>query len=259
MRAREIEGSSSPQPTTFTANGLGLLNFGLPLKILPTELYTACVAKQRDLVLRALTTQDLVVCIMVSVASHLEQLSYQQQSHGQITRHHKPNSLSWTRQTQHHSPLPSPPLEQPPQFPAALTGSPGSVEASAQFARVGPYVVQTTPADKQLCMDTRTGHTLACQVYDLKTFHEKAHLFFSGLEGVHPVLDIQVTDKNAFVISNPTYGDLHQYLRQKRRLSETQAAPLFRQLVKLVCKAHSRGVALRDIKLKKIVFEDKQR
>lgn len=101
--------------------------------------------------------------------------------------------------------------------------------------------------------------TLACQAYDLKTFHSKAHLIFAGLDGVHPMLDVQVTDENAFVISNPTYGDLHQYLRQRRRLSETQAAPLFQQLVRLVCKAHARGVALRDIKLKKIVFEDQQR
>lgn len=108
-------------------------------------------------------------------------------------------------------------------------------------------------------MDTRSGQTLACHVYDLKTFHSKAHLFFAGLEGVHPILDVQVTSENAFVISNPTYGDLHQYLRQRRRLSETQAAPLFQQLVRLVYKAHRRGIALRDIKLKKIVFEDQQR
>ena len=200
---------------------------------------------------------DLVCCIMVSIASQLEQLSYQQPSHGQVAQHHKPNSLSWTRQQIPHPTLPSPPLEQTPQFPpVAAFVSAGVADTSVQFVHVGPYVVQ---ADKELCMDTRTGQTLACQVYDLKTFHEKAHLFFSELEGVHPILDVQLTDKNAFVVRNPTYGDLHQYLRQKRRLSETQAAPLFRQLVRLVYKAHSRGIALRDIKLKKIVFEDKQR
>lgn len=109
------------------------------------------------------------------------------------------------------------------------------------------------------CVDSRTGRTLACHVYDLKTFHSKAHLLLADLEGVHPVLDIQIAGENAFVISNPVYGDLHQYLRQKRRLSETQAAPLFQQLVRLVCKAHARGIALRDIKLKKIVFEDPER
>lgn len=123
-------------------------------------------------------------------------------------------------------------------------------------------MVQASTADRELdriCVDTRTGKTLACHVYDLKTFHSKAHLFFSGLEGVHPILDAQVMGENVFVISNLTYGDLHQYLRQKKRLSETQAAPLFQQLVRLVYKAHARGIALRDIKLKKIVFEDQQR
>lgn len=191
---------------------------------------------------------------MFSVASHREQPSHQQQQHGQVAHNHKPNSLSWTQQTPRFQSTPSqaqtPPL---PPSPRVLSGT------SAQFVQVGPYVVQTSLSEKELCIDARTGKTLACQVYDLKTFHTKAHLFFSGLEGVHPILDVQVTEENAFVISNPTYGDLHQYLRQKRRLSETQAAPLFRQLVQLVFRAHSKGIALRDIKLKKIVFEDKQR
>lgn len=188
---------------------------------------------------------------MVSIVSHLEQLSYQQPQHGQVAQHNVPNSLSWTQQQHPLHILPTPlPLPSP-----ALT----VVNTSAQFSRIGPYVIQTTPADKELCLDTRTGKTLAYQVYDLKTFHSKAHLFFAGLEGVHPILDVQVTGENAFAISNPTYGDLHQYLRQRRRLSETQAAPLFQQLVRLVYKAHTRGIALRDIKLKKIVFEDKQR
>ena len=205
-----------------------------------------------------LSLDHLSFCIMVSIVSHLEQLSYQQPHHGQAAQHHKPNSLSWTQQ-QTLPTLPSPQQEQPPPLPPALTVNPGLVDTSAQFVRVGPYIIQTSPADKELCMDTRTGQTLACQVYDLKTFHSKAHLFFAGLEGVHNTLDVQVTGENAFVISNPTYGDLHQYLRQRRRLSETQAAPLFRQLVRLVYKAHARGIALRDIKLKKIVFEDQQR
>ncbi len=61
------------------------------------------------------------------------------------------------------------------------------------------------------------------------------------------------------VISNLIYGDLHQYLRERKRLTEVQAAPLFQQIVRLVRDAHSRGIALRDIKLKKFVFEDKAR
>ena len=133
-----------------------------------------------------------------------------------------------------------------------------------QCVRVGPYVIQASQQGDvkdtdHCCVDSRTGRTLACHVYDLKTFHSKAHLLLADLEGVHPILDVQVAGENAFVISDPTYGDLHQYLRQKRRLSETQAAPLFQQLVRLVCKAHARGIALRDIKLKKIVFEDQER
>ena len=55
------------------------------------------------------------------------------------------------------------------------------------------------------------------------------------------------------------YGDLHQHLRQKQRLHETEAVLLFKQLVRLVCNAHAKGIALRDIKLKKIVFEDQRR
>ena len=240
------------------------VEFWTPLRICVLrffELHTLVNRKSRGAV-------SLALCSMVSIVSHLEQLSYQQQQHhGQITHHHqvyhrqKPNSLRWSQQQQQlPSPLPSPPQEQPPQAPHARLPIPPGV----QYVHVGPYVIQASQQGDvkdidHRCVDSRTGRTLACHVYDLKTFHSKAHLLLADLEGVHPVLDVQIAGENAFVISNPTHGDLHQHLRQKRRLSETQAAPLFQQLVRLVCKAHARGIALRDIKLKKIVFEDQER
>ena len=62
-----------------------------------------------------------------------------------------------------------------------------------------------------------------------------------------------------FVIGSRTYGDLHNYLKQHKKLSEVQAAPIFRQILTLVRDAHRKNIALRDLKLKNFVFEDPER
>lgn len=125
------------------------------------------------------------------------------------------------------------------------------------------YLVQainTENTDNDLCklaFDVNSGQVLNFRVYDLRTFNTKAHLIFSGVLGVCQVGDVKMDSSNVFVFTERTYGDLHQYLRGKKKLSESVAAPLFKQIVQLVCNAHSHNIALRDIKLKKFVFSDK--
>lgn len=143
--------------------------------------------------------------------------------------------------------------------------SPAEVEETTEACTaVGRYFVPMSAlrgvAQSTLCTDSSTGEQLSCRVYDYKFFQSKAALFSTGyVKGVHPIQDVRLTETRAFAFSKTNYGDLHQYLRERKRLSEVEAAPLFRQIVELVRDAHSQAIALRDIKLKKFIFEDEMR
>lgn len=118
--------------------------------------------------------------------------------------------------------------------------------------------VQVKPKEIK-CLDSTTGEELSCRVYDRKFYHLKAALFFIGADVVHKTKDIVSAENHVFVFSNASYGDLLQYIREKKRLKEMETASLFRQIVELVKNAHSCGIALRDVKLEKFVFEDTKR
>ena len=62
-----------------------------------------------------------------------------------------------------------------------------------------------------------------------------------------------------YLLSPASYGDLHSYLRSKRRLKETEARTLFRQAAQAVFDCHRHGVVLTDLKLRRFVFADPQR
>lgn len=55
------------------------------------------------------------------------------------------------------------------------------------------------------------------------------------------------------------YGDMHTYVRSRKRLSEDELRRLFPQLLGAVSHCHQHGVILRDLKLRKFVFTDKSR
>lgn len=57
----------------------------------------------------------------------------------------------------------------------------------------------------------------------------------------------------------PKQGDLHSYVRQRKRLRESEARRLFRQMCEVVKSCHEQGIVLRDLKLRKFVFADSER
>lgn len=183
---------------------------------------------------------------MFSLVSHLEALGQQQQRKQLLcTSHHDRTTASQLQSKEHSQQI-------IPFAPGTPLLSLGEYLVPAQ--RLAPESEASQP-----CIDGRTSEPLNVRVYDMKTFQSKSHLFLSTIQGVHRIRDIRVAGENVFVISGWTYGDLHHYLREKKRLNEAQAAPLFKQIVSLVLDAHSQGVALRDIKLKKFVFEDPEK
>ena len=169
---------------------------------------------------------------MVSLASYLQQLASQQidSSVGHVATYTRP----------------------PPPLPF----SPGS-----QLLSLGHYVVNVSvkDGDHHPCYDRRSGQTLNSRVYSLREFQNLAPLMYKDIEGVHKVSDVTKLDDQVYVFSTQPYGDLHNFLKQHRKLKEGLAASIFRQIVLLVQDAHRKNVVLRDLKLKKFVFADPEK
>ena len=80
-----------------------------------------------------------------------------------------------------------------------------------------------------------------------------------GHEGINQVQKIIVGQSMTFILFNQAYGDLHSYVRTKRRIREPEAADLFKQVVTIVADCHANGIILRDLKLRKFIFSDKEK
>ncbi|CAB0029997.1 unnamed protein product [Trichogramma brassicae] len=66
-------------------------------------------------------------------------------------------------------------------------------------------------------------------------------------------------DHQRYLLLEGHYGDLHAYVRSRRRLREVEARELFKQATEAVMRCHEEGVVLRDLKLRKFVFADEAR
>ncbi len=67
------------------------------------------------------------------------------------------------------------------------------------------------------------------------------------------------TPSHAYVIFEPHYGDLHAYMKIKKRLDESEAKLIFKQCAEAVSECHKNGIVVGDIKLKKFVFVNAER
>ena len=65
--------------------------------------------------------------------------------------------------------------------------------------------------------------------------------------------------KNTYVLFVHHYGDLHSYLRRRRGLQESEAGPLFRQIMLAVQHCHREGLVLHDLSLRNFVFKNPEK
>ena len=88
------------------------------------------------------------------------------------------------------------------------------------------------------------------------------------MKHIHPIIlvysfillqEVVVGQKHIYLVFPPCHGDMHCYVRTRRRLREPNARHLFRQIVAAVHEAHVKGIVLRDLKLRKFVFTDESR
>jgi len=102
----------------------------------------------------------------------------------------------------------------------------------------------------------------ACvQVFPLDQYRDSLSPYWQvdAHEHIATSKEIILGQTKAYILFPKSYGDLHSYVRQKKRLGESEARTLFRQIVSAICHCHVNGVILRDLKLRKFVFEDVER
>lgn len=111
------------------------------------------------------------------------------------------------------------------------------------------------------CIDTITEETYFCRECSTSTSTLiEAHHRLKDSIFVTPVYHVIHTQTpKVYLLSPASYGDLHSYLRSKRRLKENEARNLFRQAAQAVFDCHRHGVVLTDLKLRRFVFADPQR
>lgn len=85
------------------------------------------------------------------------------------------------------------------------------------------------------------------------------HRLEEGCDAISKVQEVILSPKSFYLIMPPTYGTVHSYLLAKKKLREPEAANIFRQMVQAVQFCHEKGIVLRDLKMGKFVFHDKER
>lgn len=73
---------------------------------------------------------------------------------------------------------------------------------------------------------------------------------------INQVQEVLICGREALIIFMTGFGDLHSFVRQKKRLKESEAVSLFHQIATIVANCHEEGIVLRDIKLRKFIFAD---
>lgn len=99
------------------------------------------------------------------------------------------------------------------------------------------------------------------QIFSLQRYREAlaAYWCVDSHENINQISEIILGQTNAYVFFEKNYGDLHTYVRDRRRIKESEAKKLFAQIVSAVQHCHNCGIILRDLKLRKFVFKNEQR
>jgi tribbles-like protein len=86
-----------------------------------------------------------------------------------------------------------------------------------------------------------------------------AHYRLDSQPRVSSLHEVVVGNRYLYLVYPKAHGDLHSYVRSRKRLRESEAKRLFKQIAETVQVCHRNGIVLRDLKLRKFVFADAQR
>ena len=129
---------------------------------------------------------------------------------------------------------------------------------------VGKYILIESPNESfNLAFHTETNEQFFWKKFDQRDHMKKLepYLIMEGSERIYRYCNLinKPNDQFVYVLFEPHYGDLHTYMKCKKRLNETEAKFIFKQCVEAVDDCHQNGIIVRDIKLKKFVFLNLER
>lgn len=131
-----------------------------------------------------------------------------------------------------------------PATPLHLDG-----DQSAVPSKIGKYLLieRQTGSGLFRCLDTQTRDERVCKVVKNQRNREAliGHFRLDGHPLINAVEEVLVAESNSYIIFPPSFGDLHSYVRQKRRLREHEALGLFLQIASAVAACHQAGIVLR--------------
>ena len=138
-----------------------------------------------------------------------------------------------------------------------------SFSPSKSCSKVGEYILTNVNISSRLCkaVNEITQKVYTCQYIEISKYRETLlpYTLVSPNENVNNIVEILYGKKYVYFIFEESYGDLHSYIRSKKKLKEHEACSLFQQIVNVVKHCHKMGVVIRDLKLRKFVFKDASR
>lgn len=142
----------------------------------------------------------------------------------------------------------------PPDFPK----KPDAQKAS----KIGRYILLDQQEGETFkAINWQTYEEYICKVFPVNTYRDNLAPYWQvdDHENISSISEIILGETKAYVIFERHYGDLHSYVRQKKKLREEEASQLMQQIVAAVLHCHENGVVLRDLKLRKFVFKNQER
>ncbi|XP_006636051.3 tribbles homolog 1 [Lepisosteus oculatus] len=141
--------------------------------------------------------------------------------------------------------------------------SPGTPASHQGLSRICQFLLLPV-SDREgvhSALHINTGEEFVCKVFSLKHYQEKIrpHTIVPAHKNISQIKDIVLGDQKAYVFFEKDFGDMHTFVKGCKKLNETQASGLFRQIVSAVSHCHQSGVVLGDLKLRKFVFADEKR
>lgn len=129
--------------------------------------------------------------------------------------------------------------------------------------RVGPYVLfeRCEGEETYRAEHAHTKQQYTCQVIPLRGYQERlaAYARVGHHDNICGLLDVVIGQDSVYVFLPGHHGDMHAYVRSRKRLGEEEAGHLFVQMLNAVTHCHRQGIVLRDLKLRRFVFTDKFR
>ncbi|XP_038136810.1 tribbles homolog 3 [Cyprinodon tularosa] len=130
-------------------------------------------------------------------------------------------------------------------------------------SRVGAYLLLESCEKEETyrAVHTSTQKQYTCQVLPLRGFQERLAAYdrIGKHDNICSLQDVVVGQDNLYVFLPDHHGDMHAYVRSRKRLEEEEAGRLFAQMLNAVVHCHQKGVILRDLKLRRFVFMDQYR